>query len=217
MQRTRQEILSILRSKGERTVRELAAELSLTQMSVRLHLAVLQREDLISAREVHQAVGRPYFTYRLTERADELFPKAYWQLAERLIDAVEMHGGGAAVEALFGGMIEQMEQQYAARLAGKSLDERVGELVRILSEEGFMAEASPCEDGFALRTCNCPYARVARTHPRLCDAECAFIERALSRQGEQVTLTRTDFRLDGDLHCCYRVSTAPDGLAPRAG
>ena len=208
MQRTRKEILSILRTRGERTVRELANELGLTQMSVRLHLDILRRDALITSREVHQAVGRPYFAFCLTEKADELFPKAYLQLAEGLIDAAEARGGQAAVVALFDGVIDNMERKHASRLVGKSLDGRVRELVEILSEEGFMADARSLDDGFLLRTCNCPYGRVARSHPTLCRSECNFIARVLAADDGTITVERTDFRLAGDLHCSYRVRIA---------
>ena len=207
MQRTRQAILSILRTRGERTVRELADELSLTLMSVRMHLKVLQRDQLIESRKVRQAIGRPYFAFRLTEKADELFPKAYWQLAERLINATAARGGQAAVDALFDGVIDEMERKHASRLAGRTLDGRVQELVAILSEEGFMADAKPTFDGFILRTCNCPYGMVARSHPTMCRSECAFIARVLAADDGTITVERTDFRLAGDLHCSYRVRT----------
>lgn len=207
MQRTRQEILSILRTKGEQTVRELAAALGLTQMSVRLHLAVLQRDDLVNAREVHQPVGRPSFSYRLTERADDLFPTGYGLLAERLLGVAEATCGDEVVEALYQGLIDDMERRYRSRLPGgrASLDDRVGALVDQLSDEGFMAEAEQTEDGYLVRACNCPYARLARSHPGLCRAECTFIERALCADDEDVVLDRTGFRLQGDLHCTYRV------------
>lgn len=205
MQHTRQEILDILRRRGEQTVRDLAGALDLTQMSVRLHLSVLQRDGLLQARQVHQPVGRPCRVYSLTERADDLFPKAYWQLAERLLDAVEQRGGSTAVERLLDGVIEGMELRYADRLRGKSLDERVETLVAILCDEGFMADAERQDDGFLVRANNCPYARVARSHPTLCGAECAFICRCLEGGADSVAVERTRFRLDGDSCCCYRV------------
>jgi predicted ArsR family transcriptional regulator len=205
MQRTRQEILELLRRKGELTVRDLAQELELTQMSVRLHLSVLARDGLLKARQVHQPVGRPYFAYTLTERADDLFPKAYWRLAERLLDAVEQRCGAGAVEQVLDGVIEGMEARYADRLSGKSLEARVETLVAILCEEGFMAESESAEGGFVVRANNCPYARVARSHPDLCGAECSFICRCLTGDDANVAVERTMFRLDGDACCSYSV------------
>ncbi|HEX2922718.1 MAG TPA: winged helix-turn-helix transcriptional regulator, partial [Chloroflexota bacterium] len=85
MQRTRRQILDILKRRGRATLEELSKEVALSPVTVRVHLSVLQRDDLVSVEEVRGKVGRPYFVYSLTEDAEELFPKRYHALANRLL------------------------------------------------------------------------------------------------------------------------------------
>src|SRR5262245_24085541 len=68
MQRTRRQILNILKHRGKATVDELASEILLSSVTVRAHLAILDREGLVTFEEVRGAVGRPYYAYSLTDR-----------------------------------------------------------------------------------------------------------------------------------------------------
>ncbi|HEY5640138.1 MAG TPA: helix-turn-helix domain-containing protein, partial [Dehalococcoidia bacterium] len=80
MQTTRQQILDYLRRHGRGTVKELGQLLGLTSTGIRQHLTVLERDNLVEAREERGRVGRPTLVYSITETADDLFPKAYDQL-----------------------------------------------------------------------------------------------------------------------------------------
>ncbi|HUE75880.1 MAG TPA: winged helix-turn-helix transcriptional regulator [Chloroflexota bacterium] len=205
MQRTRQEILRLLQLKGEQTVRELAEALGLTPMSVRLHLSVLLRDSLVASREVHQAVGRPHFLYRLTEQAEECFPKQYAQLAERMIAAVAARGGQAAVQDLIDDVIQGQAENYAARMVNLPLPGRVAELAAILSEEGFMADWEERDGEYRIRLNNCPYAQVARNHAEICCSELALAEQLMDDGQAGTSLEREKFRLQGDTCCVYRI------------
>src|SRR5512140_657216 len=88
VQRTRREILNILKRKGRATLDELAQGVGLVPVTVRAHLNVLERDDLVKYEEVRGKVGRPYYVYSLTEEADALFPKTYHTLANRVLDSL---------------------------------------------------------------------------------------------------------------------------------
>src|SRR3990172_10101528 len=87
MQTTRQQILDFLRQQGEGSVRQLGPHLQLTPTGVRQHLAILEREGLVSSRELRGHVGRPALAYRLTAKAEALYPKAYGALASAVLNA----------------------------------------------------------------------------------------------------------------------------------
>ncbi|TAK25965.1 MAG: ArsR family transcriptional regulator [Chloroflexota bacterium] len=210
MQHTRQEIVSLLREKGERTVRELAGILGLTQMSVRLHLTVLQREGMVSSREVHQPIGRPYFAYSLTEQAEDLFPKAYWRLADRLLSAVQAAGQSERIVETY---VDDLTRRYRYRFEGREPAERVRVLADVLTEEGLTPRIEQDGADHIIRACNCPYDRVARVHPDVCDAETSFIGRSL---GDAFDVKRESSRLDGSHQCVYRLRLrSADELATR--
>ncbi len=96
---TRGQILSLLR-RDRRSVDELAQALDLTGNAIRAHLTVLERDRLVQQQSVRRGVGKPTFVYRLTPRAERLFPKAHEPVLHNLLDALAERDGLAEVEAL---------------------------------------------------------------------------------------------------------------------
>ncbi|MHB0868184.1 MAG: helix-turn-helix transcriptional regulator [Chloroflexota bacterium] len=187
MQRTRRQILDILKKRGRATLEELAREVALSPVTVRVHLSVLQRDDLVSVEEVRGRVGRPYFVYSLTEEAEELFPKRYHVLANRLLAGLDEVLPLETRQTLFSYVAERWAAERAQRLVGKGLTEKVAEVARIRSEEGAIADWEKVEEGYLLRQYNCPNLAVCRLHPQVCHLEEEYISRLvgtpLRRQG----------------------------------
>src|SRR3972149_9639029 len=126
MQATRQQILDYLRRRGRATVKDLDAHLALTSTGVRQHLTVLEREGLVEAHEERGHVGRPALVYRLTEEGDALYPKAYDELANILLDELREMAGGQALQTLLRRAAARLAEPYRQRLEGKSLSGRGG-------------------------------------------------------------------------------------------
>jgi predicted ArsR family transcriptional regulator len=88
MQKTRQKILEYLKTHGEATVDDLGQALgNLTAVTVRHHLDVLRKQNLIGPPTIRHrsSPGRPKYIYRLTEKAESLFPKNLNTLADHLL------------------------------------------------------------------------------------------------------------------------------------
>jgi predicted ArsR family transcriptional regulator len=169
MQTTKSQILGLLKRSGGSTVEELASSLNLARMTVRQHLATLERDDLVTAREVRRATGRPHFLYTLTDKGEETFPKRYDRLADMIIDEVallessEIEGLSPAEKKnlLFRKLAHRMAQQYAPRVEGKGLEERVQTVTEILQSESGFAEWRKVDSGFEILDYNCAYRKVA--------------------------------------------------------
>jgi predicted ArsR family transcriptional regulator len=176
VQSTKSQILALLKRSAGSTVDELAAALQLARMTVRQHLATLERDNLVVAREVRRSTGRPHFVYSLTDKGEETFPKCYDRLAEMIIDEValldssELEGLSPAKKKalLFRKLARRIASQYARRLEGKSLEERVAAVVAILEAESGFAEWRRLEEGFEILAYNCPYRRVAESQDEVC-------------------------------------------------
>ncbi|AFC28735.1 transcriptional regulator [Paenibacillus mucilaginosus 3016] len=98
---TRKVIVTMLKTKGPLSAGEMAKQLGITEMAVRRHLHTLERDQLIEAKLVRQAMGRPAHLYSLTEHADDLFPKKYQHLAMDLLEELELTAGADKVDFLF--------------------------------------------------------------------------------------------------------------------
>ncbi len=202
-----------LREKGKCTVNQLADAIGISPVSVRHHLANLQAEGLVAAEEMRHGVGRPRLLFTLTERGLELFPSRYFRLTRRLLGEIKDMLSADAVARLFSSVARTMADDYADRLAGLPLEEKLRRLAELLSEEGFAAKIETDGSRLLIHELSCPYFLMGRDHPEVCLVDQAFIARALSLPVERVTCL-----LDGQAHCTFAVSLdqTPSGVTSDA-
>jgi predicted ArsR family transcriptional regulator len=187
IQSTKSQILALLKRSAGSTVDELASELDLARMTIRQHLATLERDNLVVAHEVHRPTGRPHFVYSLTDKGEETFPKRYDRLADMIIDEValldsgEIEGLSSAEKKalLFRKLARRIASHYAQRLEGKSLEERVSAVVDILQAESGFAEWRKVEDDLEILAYNCPYRKVAESQDEVCVWHLELLSRLL--------------------------------------
>lgn len=194
---TRQVILTLMKTRGERSVAELAQQLGVTEMAVRRHLNVMERDGLVRTKLVRQAMGRPMNVYTLSDEADDLFPKKYHHLALDLLEELE----AAEVEALFAKRQRKLYQRYQERMQGKALPERVQELAGIQNANGYMVEWRETGPGlYELSEHNCPISQVATPYQQACSCELALFRQLLEAEVE-----RTECLAKGGGKCVYRI------------
>ena len=209
---TRRAILNLLKRQGPLDASAVATALALTPAAIRLQLAHLEEDGLLSH---HDAVpegagrGRPRHVYGLTSAAEALYPKRYGDLTTELLGY--LGGPGAEqVDELF----EQRRQRRVAgalpRTADRPFDEQVAALTAILDEDGYLAEAERLEDGsWRITEHNCAILTVAHGFSQACTSELAFIRDALPG----ATVRRVAHLMDG-AHVCAYVVSPPESSNP---
>ncbi len=200
MQKTRRQILDLLKVKGKATLDELAREIGLSPVTIRSHLSVLERDDLITSDEVRGKVGRPHFVYSLSEGAEEEFPRAYHEVARRFLEGFRTVATAEQMALVVDMVAERWAAEKAGRLNGKGLEARIAEVARIRAEEGAMAEWEPSEGGYLLRQHHCPASRLAPMSPEVCQVELKYLQRLLG-----VPVEREGPHHRGDGKCSYRI------------
>lgn len=196
---TRQTILTMLKTSGPLHVGEMARRLGVTEMAVRRHLHTLERDALIESSLVRQPMGRPMHVYRLTEAADELFPKNYGVLALDLLMELSEDEGEERVDRLFEKRRDKLLSKYAKSMEGKPLEAKVAALADIQNANGYMAEWRQGAEGeFVLQEANCPIAQVARQFNQACQCELQLFQRLLEADVE-----RTECLAKGGGKCVY--------------
>jgi DeoR family suf operon transcriptional repressor len=205
MSSTHDEILRIIRAKGRVTVTELAEHLNVTQVSVRHHLSSLQAEGLVTSSEVRQGVGRPHLVYTLSAAGQERFPARYARLSERLLDELKTTLPPQALEDMFARMAEGMVAEYAARLDGKTMEQKMALLIEMLGTEGFLAQWNRTGETISLTEYSCPYLRIGQRHPEVCAIDQTVIQQVLNANVEKTTCV-----LDGADRCVFVISTGED-------
>ena len=178
MQQTRWQILQILKRSGGNTVEELCHALDLAPMTVRQHLAILERDGHVVSGGDRRGHGRPSHVYTLSAAADDLFPKSYDKLVLRLLQEVARlqpedlaeRSSEQKVSLLLDRMAEGQAEALAKQLSGISLDERGAELAALLSHrEGTLSTWAADGDGaYVMDDHNCPFRAVVEAQPELC-------------------------------------------------
>src|SRR5689334_23312392 len=166
---SQQEIVRLLRRQGDLTVEELSRQMGISAVAVRQHLEILEADGLLASRTQRRPIGRPRRLYRLTDAADDLFPKSYSTLAQMILEHLEGVGGPDQVAEVFDCRRQQQERELKPMLTGRSLEERVRTLTQVQEQAGYMAEAEALPDqGFVIRQHNCAICKVARRFPQAC-------------------------------------------------
>jgi predicted ArsR family transcriptional regulator len=177
MQSTKEQILAHLKRTGGATVDGLASAFGLARMTVRQHLAALERDGLVRSREERRKTGRPHLLFTLSEHGQEKFPRRYDRLADMAFQEVALLEGdeiaGLSPEEkkrlLLRKIANRVFQQHEARVRDKPLPERVATVAGILQDEGGFAEWKAQGPAYEITDYNCAYRLVAGSHKEICD------------------------------------------------
>ncbi|MBZ0111325.1 MAG: transcriptional regulator [Thermoanaerobaculia bacterium] len=179
---------------------DLAAE------TLRDHLKALAAKGLVERAGLRrEGPGRPFVLYRLTDAAAELFPQREGELLRELATFLVDSGRDDVLADFFAARAEGRKARLHERLVGLGESERLEEVARILSEEGFLAEVQVSQRGPSLRLCHCPLRELVAVSHLPCQAEMNLVNDLLGR-----TLRRESFMPDGDSCCTYSIGETDD-------
>ncbi|WP_256757989.1 metalloregulator ArsR/SmtB family transcription factor [Cohnella sp. WQ 127256] len=198
---TRHKIMQMLKTSGEHTAKDLTDKLGITGMAVRRHISILERDGLIDSTTVKLPMGRPAAVYRLTDQADDYFPKKYHSVALDLLAELEGQAGEPMVNQLFDLRQATLLQRYESKMANMNLEHKVAALSEIQNDNGYMATwEKNSEQDYTLTEYNCPIAKVANKYNHACSCELKLFESLLGAE-----VSRTDCLAKGDKKCVYHI------------
>jgi len=157
MHSSKSQILVALKRQGRCSVDELAIALHLAPMTVRQHLATLERDGLVVSAEERQRMGRPHFVFSLTEQGDESFGMRYDRIALQLLlevgrlDSQEIAGLSAEEKTalLFDRLADRFISRYRPRMGPLTLADFIGldvclDIMRVLQDGLGDPKYRPC-------------------------------------------------------------------------
>lgn len=212
---TREEILTLLRRHSSLTVEELAQELGLAGATVRRHLDVLLRDDLVSVTQVRGGPGRPRHSFSLTEAGAGSMPHHYVRMTQRLLGAIvgldaDQTAGRSGREiagVVFERMAERIAEEYAPRVRGATLEERAQSAAALIAEEGLDFEVTLEDDGVHLlgRGCLCSRAEDPSAPVQPCEHDQALLSALIGGRVRPLPL----YRVPHEFQCGYLVTATP--------
>lgn len=181
----RARIVGLLRE-TPRTIPELATELAVSGTAVRSHVAALERDGLVEPAGLDRDTGgKPARRYRITEAAEELFPKAYVLVLRELLAVLEAREGPEGVRAL---MDEVAVRTVPAGKGGRTGRERLEDAVAAVGDLGGDLRVREVPDGWLLEATGCPLSGAVREQPVLCRLVEAVIARVAEAPAEECCL-----------------------------
>ena len=178
-------ILLLLKRRPDASLEEVAHALSVSKVAALSHLNRLEADGLLQRSYRAGKVGRPRVLFRLSSSATALFPQGYREMSLCALEFIERRLGRGAVVDLLAQRAVEVADRSRPRLATGSLSQRVGELVQLRTESGYMAERT----GSHRRTVemvehNCPILAIADRFPEACDTERRMFESLLHAKVE---------------------------------
>ncbi len=200
---TKQKLLLLLRKGGTAppdiggmSADELSKALGITPMGVRQHLHALEKDGLLSIATEKAGTGRPRLLYSLTGKAASHFPRAYEGF---LLDILTAAKNAGTLEELLGLREDAFMKEKAVSFP-EGRAERLGAFLRLLNENGYMAELEEMSGAFRLKQFNCPLYEAAVEFRELCASELSLY-RALFGEG----VVRESCQAEGAPLCSYLI------------
>ena len=202
---TRLKILSIIRSQGSATVEDLAKDIGLAPATIRRHLDILQRDQLVAFEQVRRKLGRPEFAYHLTEHGHESGYRDYQTLLNLLFRTIKGLDTSELTEQPGEHLLQLLMDRIADRLSTSytesklsSNESQVERLEKVLTDAGFSPQVSQDNGQIQIRLCNCPFRAVALEEESVCLFDRRLISNILGVEPERKATIR-----DGDDTCAY--------------
>ena len=199
-------ILDQLKRYGPQSVKVLAKRLDMTTMGIRQHLQDLQHSSLVTTTtEARQTRGRPLHLWRLTAEGHDHFPARHQQLNLEVLSTIREELGENVLHDLVDRQSDRTARRYNALFGDiDDLEHRVTALADVRSKDGFMAEVRLLPDqSWLLIENHCPICSAAKNCRRYCESELELFRQLL---GDQVKISRTEYLLEGNRRCAYKIS-----------
>ena len=202
--KTSNKIIQLLKQHGELTAKELAAELGLTTMGVRQHMLSLEESDEICFEDKKAVRGRPTRFWSLTTKSNIHFSDRHEELTVQLIESVKTVFGDDGLDKLINDREDKSLKKYQLTLKNKkSLLDKLTEIAKIRSEEGYMATIEEIDGYYWLFENHCPICAAATKCLNFCRSELNLFRTLLA---DTATITREEHIIEGARRCAYKVT-----------
>ena len=201
-----------LKRRGEAPADELAEALGITPSAVRQHLTALKSAGLVASRQERGRPGRPADLYHSTDRGEALFSRSSEDLSVELLGHIEEEDP-ELIPRVFERRRRRRVEQARDQLAGKSLDEQVTVLAKILDGEGYLADFDKLPGGsYRMNLHSCAIWAVASRYGHACTTELEFLREVLP----ETEVQRVAHKMAGAYVCGYEIRPrAAELRAPR--
>jgi predicted ArsR family transcriptional regulator len=190
--------LAELKTSGGLAVSELSRRLDSSYMTIKQHCESLTKLGYLKRSRVPRTeIGRPEIFYRLSEKADSLFPSIPAAFTLDMLDQVRQTFGETAPEKLLFQYFQAQEEIWKARLSkDTTLLQKAQLFAKVREQDGLFLRCveDPASGRIVLREFHHPLKGIFEKFPRAIAMEQRAIEAALGhRLSREPVATTGDF------------------------
>lgn len=196
-------IFDVIKRSSGLSVAEIARELKMSYMGIKQHCLDLEKKGYLDTWRRPKAVGRPELVYRLTAKAEALYPQWSNELNIELLEVVKQLYGVNAAEKILFTYLARKGESYAKKIKGRSVIEKATALARLRDAEGHCAQVDyDPRLGFRLTEFHSPLREVMDRYPSVGRMEETMMSRLL-----QTKVTRTEEVVSGLTRYTFHIAT----------
>jgi len=185
-----------------RTVKDLAEALTLTDNAVRAHLIALERDGLVRQSGSRPGRRKPNIIYDLTAKAEHLFPKGYGLVLRYLLDVLKERTAPKKLDEIVRTVGHRLAPTYRPAVQASRPQERIRQAIAVLRELGGFCEEEGQDGKVVLRCFDCPLAVAVVGHPEVCRLVETVLADVLGMPVQQRCQT------DPSPQCTFEIETA---------
>lgn len=196
-----------LKISGGLPVSELARRIDASYMAVKQYCEDLKKLGYLERSRIPRTeVGRPEIFYRLTTKADALFPDVGTTFTLDMLESVRSIFGDSAPERLLFQYFQHRLDEWLPKVSkAKSLVEKATLLAGLRETSGCFSLCKYDQDkGFRIEEYHHPLRRIYERYPRAVTMELRMIEQLL---GTRVTRTEISGGKSGPARVDFEIST----------
>lgn len=193
-------IVRHLKKAGELCVRDLASRLGMSYMGVKQHCIDLHRQGYLDTGKNRKAVGRPELLYRLTAKANELFPVESNDFSLSLLENARLLFGPTAPGKLLLLFFQQKTATYRKKLGELKHEDRAVTLAQLRDHEGHMTEVQLGKE-LQIVERHTPISTIFEIWPEAQQMERGMFEKVLEGR-----VSRESRKNSGAYECIFRIT-----------
>jgi len=164
---SRGRIVNLLRA-GGRTVDDIATKLGLTRSAVRLQLAAIERDGVVTRVGKRPGTTRPSHVFELTPEIEQLLSKAYVPLLTTLVDVFAEALPAQQVETLLRRTGRELARELSDKKLSGGLKSRVAAASKLMNEHLGALTRVAGNGAIGIRGAGCPLAALTGKHRGVC-------------------------------------------------
>ncbi|MCE4613467.1 MAG: helix-turn-helix domain-containing protein [Desulfurococcales archaeon] len=181
----RYRVLALLRSRGSMSLEDIAGALGVSKTAALKHLRELEEEGLVERSYVRKGRGRPVLVFRASRASVLHSSHGIASIAVESLRYIERVLGREHVARVLNARCGELARMYASRFQAMGREERVRELARVRSMEGYVASWRKLGNGsYEIVEENCPIILVSQEYSEACMAEVRLFSTLLGAEVE---------------------------------